>query len=111
MRLDKRGQVAFAPLQGKLAAQMGLSDHAAQVGGTMVLLRESDGKILTRSDALIELARTLGGWWKLATLAGLIPRPLRDAVYGWIADHRHWLMAKSATCELPSPELTKRLRK
>ena len=109
-RLDRRGEVDFAPLQGELAAELGLAGHAADTGGTLVLLRETDGRIFTRSDALIELTGVLGGIWKLAMVARLIPRPLRDAVYRWIADHRHRLMGKSATCALPDTELRKRLR-
>lgn len=109
-RLDKIGKVEFAPLQGKLAAEMGLSGNAADTGGTLVLLREADGRIFTRSDALIELARVLGGFWKLATVVRFIPRSLRDLAYRWIADHRYLLMGKSATCALLDPELRKRLR-
>ncbi len=109
-RLDKRGLVDFAPLQGKLAATMDLSGHAADTGGTLVLLRETDGRVFTRSDALIELAGVLGGIWKLATVARFIPRGVRDWGYGWIADHRYLLMGKSETCALPSRELQKRMR-
>ncbi len=110
MALDKHQRVAFAPLQGKLAAEKGFSKFAAAENGTMVLLRESDGKFFTRSDALIELARVLGGWWRVTTLARFIPKPLRDVVYGWIANNRYRLMGKSDTCSQPDPEVVKRLR-
>jgi predicted DCC family thiol-disulfide oxidoreductase YuxK len=109
-RLDKHGKVEFAPLQGKLAAEMELTGHAADRGGTLVVLREADGRIFTRSDALIELARVLGGFWKLAIVARFIPRSLRDVVYRWIADHRQFLAGKSATCALPTSELRRRFR-
>jgi predicted DCC family thiol-disulfide oxidoreductase YuxK len=110
MSFDREGRLDFAPLQGKFASEMGLSGNAASKNGTMILLRESDGKIFDRSDALIELARVLGGWWRLTTIARFIPKFLRDAVYRWIADHRHRFMGKSASCSLPDPELVKRLR-
>ena len=110
VRFDKHAQVSFAPLQGKLAAEMGFTHHAAAADGTMVLLREADGKIFTRSAALIELAHALGGGWRVFMLARFIPKPLRDSVYRWIADHRYLFMGKSATCSLPDPELLKRLR-
>ena len=110
VKFDKHQRVSFAPLQGKLAAEMGFARHAAESGGTMVLLRESDGKVFTRSDALIELARALGGGWRIFTLARFIPRPLRDWVYRWVADHRYLFMGKADACSLPDPELLKRLR-
>lgn len=108
--LDKHERLAFAPLQGKLAKEMGFEKHAAQAGGTMVLLRESDGAVFSRSDALIELAQVLGGGWRVMTLARFIPKSLRDRVYGWIADNRYRFMGKRETCLLPDAALLKRLR-
>ena len=107
---DKRRRVSFAPLQGKLAAAMNFSKHAAAVGGTMIFLRESDGKIFMKSDALVELARALGGVWRVMTLARFIPKFLRDWVYDRIANNRYRFSGKSDSCSLPDPEVTKRLR-
>jgi predicted DCC family thiol-disulfide oxidoreductase YuxK len=109
-RFDRHAQISFAPLQGKLALEKGFTHYADAAGGTMVLFRESDGVILTHSDALIALARIFGGFWRIFTLARFIPRPLRDRAYSWIARNRYRLMGKSATCMMPSPELLKRLR-
>lgn len=108
--LDKNTRVSFAPLQGRLAAEKGFTQYAATEGGTMVLLREPDGRVFMKSDALIELARALGGWWRLTTLARFIPKPLRDWVYSRIANNRYRFMRKSDACSLPDPELVRRLR-
>ena len=110
VRLDKRKNVSFAPLQGELAKEMGFSHHAAEDDGTMVLLRESDGRSFTHSDGVIELCHALGGWWKLLMVAKIIPRPLRDAAYRWIARNRFRWMGRTDACQLPDPELLKRLR-
>jgi predicted DCC family thiol-disulfide oxidoreductase YuxK len=110
VRMDKRGVVSFAPLQGRLAEEVGVAHHAAKSGGTLVLLREEDGRIFTRSDALIELAQALGGPWKLLRAAGWLPKFLRDAMYSLVADNRHRLPGKTDACELPDPLLVARLR-
>ncbi len=110
VRLDKRGVVSFAPLQGRLAKEVSVSHHAAKTGGTMVLLREEDGRIFTRSDALIELAGALGGGWRWFRVARYVPKVLRDAVYGWVADNRQRLGGRKDACELPDPVLLGRLR-
>ncbi len=110
IRLDRREQVSFAPLQGELSQKMGFSKYAATEGGTMVLLRESDGKIFTHSDGLIELARVLGGVWRLFALARLIPKSQRDFVYRCVARNRYRVMGKSSSCAIPDPALRKRLR-
>lgn len=106
-RLDKRGNISFAPLQGELAREMGFSNE----GGTMVLLRETDGMLSTQSDAWIELARALGGGWRVFAIARFIPKPLRDFVYRFIAKHRYQLMGKADHCVLADAVLTARLRK
>lgn len=109
-RFDKRGRISLAPLQGKLAAEKGFTRYADQGAGSMVLLRESDGKFFLRSDAALELARALGGAWRIFLLARFIPKRLRDAVYRWVARHRSRFAAISGNCSLPDPELRKRLR-
>ena len=107
---DKHQRIDFAPLQGKLAAEMDFSKHAATTGGSMVLLREADRKIFMKSDALVELARALGGGWRVMALARFIPKPLRDWVYDQIANNRNRFAGKGDSCVLPDPELLKRLR-
>lgn len=108
MRFDTRGNLKFSPLQGKLAAAKGFSKYADKSGGTMVLLREEDDRVFLRSDAVLELTRALGGWWRVFTPAKLIPRFLRDAAYRWVATHRYWFSKKGDFCVLPDPEMEKR---
>jgi len=108
--LDKNARVAFSPLQGELSHQLGFSHHAAKDGGTMVLLRESDGRAFTHSDAWIELANALGGWWKCLTITRWIPKFIRDWVYRLVANNRYLILGKADACALPDPELLKRLR-
>lgn len=110
LRLDKRGRVFFAPLQGELAGKLGLVGHASETGGTMVLLRESDGVVFTRSDALLELASALGWPWRLARAVVIIPRCWRDSIYQCIADHRGRFSGNKQACQLPDPKLAERLR-
>lgn len=71
----------------------------------MVLIRESDGKSFTHSDALIEIAGILGGVWRIFTFARFIPKPLRDWVYRRVARNRYRIMGKNDHCALPEPEL------
>lgn len=110
-RLDKRARISFAPLQGELARQAGLGHHAATDGGTLVLMRESDGKLFTQSDALTELAHALGGGWRVLAAANGIPKCLRDGLYRWIARNRFRFFGRVESCPLADPEVLKRLRK
>ncbi len=47
--------------------------------------------ITSRSSAMLIIARRLGGWWSLLWPLSLVPRPLRDWAYDWVARHRHKL--------------------
>lgn len=109
-RLDRRGVLAFAPLQGRLAVGRGLADHADPAGGTLVVLREADGRVFTRSEALLEIARALGGPWRLALVARVVPCALRDRLYGWVARHRWRIPVAAAACDLADPRIRARLR-
>lgn len=106
-KFDKHRRLRYSPLQGKLAAEKGFSAYADKVDGTMVVMRESDGKVFLRSDAAIEIARALGGGWRIFSLAVLIPRFIRDGVYRWISRHRFWFSSKGDFCALPDPEMEK----
>lgn len=101
----------FAPLQGETAAPV-LARHglAPGAGGfdTMVLVQDAGGpgeRVLLRSDAAIGVGRYLGGRWAaLARVARLVPRVLRDGVYGLIARHRLRLFGGADTCRVPRRE-------
>lgn len=100
-RCDKRREFSFASLQGKLSKERGFEKYADLDGGTMVVQRESDGKIFLHSAAWLEIVRALGGWWTLLTIFSIIPKGIRDAVYRWIAKNRHYLVGNSRQCRLP----------
>lgn len=83
VKLDTRKELSFAPLNG-LTYKKFFKEESDLV--TVVYFR--DGKLFTKSDAIIEVCRSLGGVKKLALLLKLIPRFLRDKVYDLIAGHR-----------------------
>jgi len=105
---DEKGLIEFAPLQGELAGKIGLRGYAEKGGGSMVILREEDGEIFTKGDALVELGRALGGVFRvLAFVFSLIPEGLRNWLYDQVAKNRNRL---AGACELPDEGLRKRMR-
>lgn len=99
--LDWRKHLRFLPLQSELARSMGLEHHADKSGGTMVVLRESDGAIFTSSDAWLEVSRALGGPWRLFLVFKLVPRFIRDAAYRVFARNRYRWFGKTNACRMP----------
>jgi predicted DCC family thiol-disulfide oxidoreductase YuxK len=109
-RLSRTAPLDFASLQGALAASHGFGKYCQEGGGSMVLLRESDGKFFTESDALIALCGVLGGYWGIFRVAAVLPRSFRDGAYRWFARNRYRFMGRADACALPDPALAKRLR-
>jgi predicted DCC family thiol-disulfide oxidoreductase YuxK len=69
-----------------------------------------DGERLFRdSDAVLAIARGLGRLWSAAALLRIVPRPLRDGAYRWVARNRYRLFGRRETCWLPGPEYRDRL--
>lgn len=108
-RLDRRDHLRLSPLQGPFAAQKDLGKYASQADGSMVVLRESDGAVFTHSSGVLEMTRALGFPWRLFAIFTLIPQPLRDAVYRWIARNRYRWFGKADVCQLPTEDVVRRL--
>lgn len=107
IRRDPQGIFRFAPLQSEtgqsLLRQSGLSSEHFDT----VVLVDGD-RIFTRSDAALEIARRIGGVWSLLAVFRRVPRPIRNAVYDWIARHRYRWFGKTEACMIPRPEWKKR---
>ncbi len=105
---DKKGLIEFAPLQGELARKFELKGYAEKGGGSMVILREEDGEIFTKGNALVELGKALGGvFLVLAFVFSLLPERLRNGAYDLVARNRNRL---ASHCGLPDEALRKRMR-
>jgi predicted DCC family thiol-disulfide oxidoreductase YuxK len=61
-----------------------------------------DERLLIRSAAALRVCRYLGGVWGALSWLAIVPRPMRDGVYDFIARRRHQIV--SASCLVPSPE-------
>jgi predicted DCC family thiol-disulfide oxidoreductase YuxK len=101
LRHDPAGALRFAPLEGDFARGV-LAQHPALARADSIVWID-DHHVLTRSAAALRVARYLGGWWRLALIAWIVPRPLRDAVYRFIAKHRHELSRRNPQCFTPAP--------
>lgn len=110
----------FASIQSDAAAELltralgaegarALRDGADGSGDpdSMILL---DGEAIhLRSAAALRIGRTLRAPWRwLAALGWLVPAPIRDAVYRWVAKNRYRWFGRRETCAVPTPELRAR---
>jgi predicted DCC family thiol-disulfide oxidoreductase YuxK len=102
---DPAGYFQFAALQSDAGAGL-LRAHGREPepGPPDSLLLLEDGRVYERSEAALRIARRLSGAWKLLYALRVVPRPLRDAVYRWVARHRYAWFGQRAVCRLPTPE-------
>ncbi|MCP9451419.1 MAG: thiol-disulfide oxidoreductase DCC family protein [Nitrospira sp.] len=102
IRHDPLGRFKFAPLQSdpaqRLLVTLGLPTQDFE---TFLLVQQ--GRLYTKSTAALLVAKQLSGLVSLLHLCILIPRPLRDALYDYLARHRYRWMGKSDICPLPPP--------
>ena len=72
---------------------------------SMVVLTD-EGSLLVRSDALIHILRSLGGGWRfLGGLIAVVPRPVRDLGYDFVARIRYRVFGtREDLCPVAPPD-------
>lgn len=103
---DARGRLLFAPLQGPTFRQVREAHPELEELGSIVLLDEAG--VHLKSKAALRILTALGGVWRLASILYLVPRPLRDLLYDFVAKRRYRWFGKSESCRIPTPELRAR---
>ncbi len=106
LRHDTKDLFRFAPQQSEFAQQT-LARHAldARTIETICLIEDFNlptERVLTKSDATLQIARGLGGIWKVFLLARLLPHSLRDVAYDFVARNRYHVFGRRTECRLPS---------
>jgi predicted DCC family thiol-disulfide oxidoreductase YuxK len=107
VRRDRKARFRFAALQSGAAAELLAAagwhgprpDSVALVAG---------GRVLWKSSAALAVARRLGWPWPLLGLFAVVPRPLRDLVYDFVARRRLRWFGRQETCMVPTKELRAR---
>ena len=108
LRHDKRGRLRFASLQSDLAEKVlrrhGFDPKDLDTLHVVENYEQPDERVFQRSDAVLRAGRELGGHWSvLAAIVKIVPRPLRDVAYRFVAQNRYRVFGKYETCMLPDP--------
>ena len=92
--------VPMQSTEGKaLLVQYGID---AQDPSTFLVLDR--GYVLTQSEASIHIMAAMGGVWRLAVVARMIPRAWRDWLYRLLARNRYRWFGRRTSCYLMSSE-------
>ncbi len=104
---DPAGHFQFAPLQSDPGRQL-LQRHGYAGADLSSIVLVDGGRLYTRSTAALRIARRLTWPWRLLHALIVVPRPVRDAVYGLIARNRYRWFGREEACRIPTPELRHR---
>ena len=108
LKRDHHDRLLFASLQSNLARKI-LERHGADPNDldTVYVVEDYDTpseRLFKRSNAILRATEALGGIWKLSVISKVLPRPIRDLFYRFVATNRYKVFGKSAVCIMPDPK-------
>jgi len=107
---DSGNVLHFATLQGPHAKKLIEEGHLPTTHdllGTLVFAENlghtSQQKVSLHSTAVLRICDKIGGRWRVMSWLRIVPRPIRDAVYKFVAANRYKWFGKRPTnsCFLP----------
>ncbi len=107
-RLDRTGKVRICPVQSPLGAAL-LHHYKLEPTNPASWLFIDDGRAYMDFDAVLHAGNKFGGWGRLTSVLRLLPKPMRDKLYIWIARNRYAIFGRADMCAIPDPPFTRRL--
>jgi predicted DCC family thiol-disulfide oxidoreductase YuxK len=103
LRHDRSHSIRFAAMQSERGHAL-LVAHGLDPDDPLSLLYVVGEDAFVDSEAILRIATTLGGAWRHAGLARVVPRAWRDAAYRAFARRRYRWFGRRDTCRVPTPE-------
>ncbi len=107
IRRDPHGRFRFAALQSAAAQEL-VAGYPVRPADVETVLYVRDGQVYERSTAVLYIMKDIGGLWTLMYIFIIVPRFIRDGLYGWVARNRYRWRGKRDSCMIPTPELRAR---
>jgi predicted DCC family thiol-disulfide oxidoreductase YuxK len=89
----------FATLQGKSGQELLNKINFNSAEFDTVIFQKND-QIYTKSTAVFEIFKTIGGIWKIFLIFSLLPISLTDTIYRYIALKRFKIFGKLDQCDI-----------
>jgi predicted DCC family thiol-disulfide oxidoreductase YuxK len=107
IQLDPHDRLRFASLQSAIGQHYLRAFGVPTDIDSFVMI--DGGRAWLQSDAVLRIGQRLGGVWKpLATIARIVPPPVRNYMYAYLARHRYGWFGKTDSCWVPTPALQRR---
>lgn len=107
IKKDRHQKFKFASIQSDAAKEILLQfDNFNSDIDSIILI--NNNRIYYKSSAVLRLCKILGGWYNFLLIFWLVPKPIRDWMYDFVAKNRYRWFGKRESCMLPSADLKDR---
>jgi predicted DCC family thiol-disulfide oxidoreductase YuxK len=105
IKYDKRDHFVFVALQSKIGQDIinYLKIDVSKIDS--IILYEPGVAYDIKSTAALKIMKDFGGFWVLTQVFEILPTPIRDYFYDYIAKNRYKWFGKKESCMIPTPEL------
>lgn len=107
IKRDKKKIFKFASLQS-VSGQKVLEKLNIKPDVMETIIYFSNNKYYTKSTAILQILKDLGGVWQLMFVFILVPRFIRNFMYSIIANSRYKVFGKRNKCAIPTPDVSER---
>ncbi len=107
IKRDPTGHFQFAALQSP-AAKMIASERRVSLSYTRSVVLISGHQVYTKSSAALRVLKQLRGLWPCLSIFLVVPRPIRDLIYDFIAQNRYRWFGRRDQCMVPTAEIRAR---
>lgn len=104
---DPKGYFLFAPLQSEAGRRL-LSKNKLPENYLNSIVLFENGRTYFGSSSVLRTCRKLKGLWPLMFAFIVVPAPIRDFFYDWVASKRYQWFGRKESCLIPSSDLKSR---
>lgn len=105
IKYDTKDQFRFVALQSDLGQKIIQHIGINTKNIDSVILYQPGVAYYYKSNAALQIARSLGGFFHLGTVFKIIPTGFRNVLYDYIAQNRYQWYGKKESCLIPTPAL------
>lgn len=102
---DEQDQFRYVALQSELGQKILVHIGINTKNIDTIVLYIPGKAYYTKSNAAIQIAKSLGGFFHFGTVFRILPTPMRNWVYDFVASKRYKWYGKKVTCMIPTAKL------
>jgi len=97
---DREARFRFAPLESETGRDLTMEGIEEGTSADSLVLVD-DGATYVRSEAVIRIAARLSLPWRALVVLRVVPRPMRDGAYNFVARNRYRWFGQKEVCPMP----------